>query len=329
MASERAVPEQHMRRLDLAVRAVELVPAVPEAAHGPLRAGLAGEVPLCLCLRQDGALEVRAEAPLPLPEGLELHWDERKHPHLHARNPAAARRLWSRPEVRKRLETLFELAPQAWVSTGAVQVVLAPETSDERIQATLRAALRATTALTQASQELEREAEQNRASARRELPPEALEGGRRFIQLLPGGREEAPLLARDEALVSEAVHRFEQGEPERVVQAYLARTVTDQEHAWRLLLRARRAHDDRHRTKGLVHLLLSPVLMGACLFLLVRLTSLQSSILTAACLGIPFVLCLGIYLGAKGIERIVHGGAKEREENNLVEAVFSQRDEQD
>ncbi|WP_224366574.1 hypothetical protein [Hyalangium versicolor] len=181
-----------MQRLALAVRASELVPSAPAAETDRIRTGMAGDVPLRLSLREDGTLEVQAKPPHPLPEGMDIRRDDANALQIQALNPAMARRVSSRPDVQKRLQALFDVVPQARVTEGAVLLELPPEAKDDQLQAALRAAIRAASALSEASHALNLAAERNRAQVRSTAVPGELEGGRRFVKLLPSEDAKKP-----------------------------------------------------------------------------------------------------------------------------------------
>lgn len=185
MQDRQPPPDKHLQRLALACHAVELVPSEPEPPQAHLRTGRAGEVPLSLSARKNGVLEVRAESPFPLPEGLEALRNPQGEVQLQSLNPAAARRLSARDDVRTRLKALFEAAPEARVSQDAVHLEIAAEATEEQLRRALRAGLRAALVLGQASQELAQEAEHNRSLSLSHLTLAQKAGGRRFIKLLP------------------------------------------------------------------------------------------------------------------------------------------------
>jgi hypothetical protein len=176
---------------------------------------------------------------------------------VHAANPAIARRLWAQGEVRRRLEALFDTVPHARVSGGTVLLELAPELNEEQLKTALRAALRATQALSEASQELTRAAEHNREQVRSTAIPEELEGGRRFVKLLPGpnARKETTV-EREQRLLAEAKSLFLQGATDKEVLAHIQGEIPNPFISREILKYAARA-DPRHRVQGTITLFIT------------------------------------------------------------------------
>jgi hypothetical protein len=289
-----SLPEEHQQRLEWVVRTVELVPAAPPSESAAVREGLAGEVTLRLAMRQDGTLELRARPPYPLPEGLELQRDTTQGPQLHAHNPALARRLWANDEVRRRLEALCDAAPQARISEGALLVELPAELKEEPLRAVLRAALRATTALSASSEELSLAAERKRELVRRTAVPGQLEGGRRFIKLLPEERpQETPPLAEllEERLIFEVHRMFRHGASETEALVHIRQTLPGYFESRRLLQRASRTSSAMQARKLLT--LLATVLYGSAV-----MSTLINSHLGLKLFGaVPRVLFIGSTVG--------------------------------
>jgi hypothetical protein len=268
MADDTPFSEEHLRRLTLAARAAELATTSPQPDTSPIREGTAGEVPLRLFLCEDGTLEVRAMTPQPLPEGFEARRDATEGPRVQAVNPATARRLWAHPEVRRRLEALFEAAPRARIFENAVRLELAPEVKDEQIQGALRAALRAASTLAQASEELTRAADQNRELVRSTASPELLEGGRRFIKLLPEKRR-LDKHQRTRVLLT-AEQMFLRGELHLRVRDYLSKETSTPEEAEELFLAAIRNSEAGVLKRKLVTLLIVIPILGLSVWGLAR-----------------------------------------------------------
>jgi len=323
MTDERTIPEEHLRRLTVAARAAELVPTASEPETSLVRVGQAGEVPLRLSLGKDGTLEVQAKTPHPLPEGLEIWRDDQEGPRVQALNPATARRLWAHPEVRRRMEALFEVAPRARLSGDALLLELASEAKDEQLQGALRATLRAASALAQASEELTRAAEQNREQVRSTASPDLLEGGRRFVKLQP----EKVRLDRHQRsrLILVAEQMFLRGELHVRVRDYLVKEASDREEAEELFHEAITNADAGVLKRKLVTILIVIPCLGLSAWGLARLGFFTGRS-DARLVAFAAAMAAGTYFVWRFVGRFFDR-REAKNEDGLYRSIYSKKDD--